>query len=349
MPRRDVMPMAAPFAFGLIAMFATLAAHAQPRTFGNWIVGCDNKAECTAVGTMAAPPNPAGPAVVLRIGVDRTSPGGFEFAVIPLPDGNPTPRAITVICSLCSNGLRTAGEDIVDRFELHGQRLTIPDREAARWLDALGKGQRIAVAWTGSAASVTIDASTFLEAWKFLAQSRGDLMRQALIGAGLPSPQVGPPREERRRALSAREVVPSGIPGIERMGRICSVEADQGRYRQFELPGGVTLWAVECRKGDTLTRHWYQARSDGDLPTALELPDGDRVQLNAGETSFAESVFDFDFGILRARSGPAGREDCGTQRAWGWDGGSWFLLERREMPVCVGLSPSDWIRTYASP
>lgn len=106
---------------------------------------------------------------------------------------------------------------------------------------------------------------------------------------------------------------------------------------------------MECRKGETLRQHWYQARGAGDLPAALELPDGDRVPFDAGETGFEESVFDFDFGILRARSGPAGREDCGTQRAWGWDGGTWFLLERREMPVCAGLSPLDWIRTYASP
>ncbi len=101
--------------------------------------------------------------------------------------------------------------------------------------------------------------------------------------------------------------------------------------------------------GRTLTVHWYQASGPADLPVALTLPDGDRGALKAGERGFEDSVFDFDFGILRARSGPADREDCGVNRAWGWDGGAWFLLERRDMPACIGLPPSDWIRTYSAP
>lgn len=349
MPRSELRPLAAIFALWLVAITSAIPAHAQLRAFGNWIVGCDNKAECTALGMTEGPPNPAAPAVTLRIGVDRTSLSGFEFAIIPLSVGSPTPRPITITCHLCANGLRVAGDDIADRIELHGQRITIPDMQGARWLDALGQGQRMTVAWTGSSATATIDTSHFLEAWKYLAQMRGDLLRQALIAEGLPSLQAGPPREERRRAFPAREVMSSGLPGIERMTRKCPVAADPGRYRQFELPDTVTLWAVECRNGDTVTQHWYQARGAGGLPAAVELPDGDRVQFNAGETGFEESVFDFDFGILRARSGPAGREDCGIRRAWSWDGATWFLLERREMPICVGLSPSDWIRTYASP
>lgn len=349
MPRRASLPAATSLALWMVAIGCSTAVRADIRTFGNWIVGCDNKAECTALGIPESPPNPAAPAVVLRIGVDRTSLSGFEFAIIPLPSADAGTRPITVTCLLCANELRAAGDETADRIELHGQRITIPGMPGARWLDALGKGRRIAVSWAGGGAGTTIDTSAFLEAWMHLTQTRGDLLRQSSIPRGLPSLHAGQPQPERRRAFPAREVMPSGTPGIAGLPRQCPSASEPVRHRQFALPGNATLWAVECREGQTLTTHWYQASAAADLPSPLELPDGDRGQLNAGERGFEESVFDFDFGILRARSGPAHREDCGIQRAWGWDGETWFLLERREMPACIGLPPSDWIRTYASP
>jgi hypothetical protein len=349
MPRCKLRPVVAKSALWLAAITLASPAQAELRTFGNWIVGCDNKAECTALGTTEDPPNPAVPTVVLRIGVDRTSLSGFEFAVIRLPHDTPTPRPITVTCLLCTNGMRAAGDEMVDRIDLNGQRIVIPGMLGANWLDALGKGQAIAVAWAGSAASATIDTSAFLEAWKYLAQRRGDLLRQAPIPEGLPSLRAGPPKESRKRAYPATEVMPSGNPGIARLTRKCPPRAEVAHYRQFQLPGNATLWAVQCREGNTLTMYWYQTSGPADLPVALELPDGERSPLKAGEHGFEQGEFDFDFGILRARSGPALREDCGIQRAWGWDGGTWFLLERREMPACIGLSPPDWIRTYSSP
>ncbi len=349
MPRRASLSAASGLALCMVATTSAAPVRADLRTFGNWIVGCDNKAECTALGIPEAARNPAAPAVVLRIGVDRTSLSGFEFAIVPLPNGDPASRPITVTCVLCANGLRPTAGEAADRMELHGERITLPDMQGARWLDALGKGRRIVVTSPGDGAGTTIDTSAFLVAWTHLAQTRGDLLRQATVGKGVPSLHAGQPQPERRRAFPAREVIPSGSPGIERVTRKCPSTADSMPYRQFALPGDVTLWAVPCRAGTTLTIHWYQAAGVMDLPSPLELPDADRGQLKAGEHGLADSVFDFDFGILRARSGPPAREDCGVQRAWGWDGRAWFLLERRDMPACIGLPPSEWIRTYSSP
>jgi hypothetical protein len=342
MPRCELRPVAATFALWLVAITSANPARAEIRTFGNWIVGCDNKVECTALGTADGSTYPAAPLVALRIGVDRTSPSGFEFAIIPLPHGQAGGRAIIVTCLLCANGIRAPGDEVADRIVLHGQRIAIPGMLGAHWLDALGKGPGIGVAWTESSTSSTIDTSRFLEAWKYLAQRRGDLLRQALITEGQS-------KAERQRAFPAREVIPSGFPRIARLTRKCPTKADVVHYRQFVLPGNTTLWAVQCREDSTLTMHWYQSFGTEDVPVALELPDGNRGTINASERGFEESVFDFDFGILRARSGPATHEDCGIRRAWGWDGETWFLMERRDMPACIGISPSDWIRTYSSP
>ncbi len=104
MSRCAALSVATSLALGVVAITSAIPVQAELRTFGNWIVGCDNKAECTALGTPDGLPNPAGPAVVLRIGVDRTSLTGFEFAIIPLPNGDPAPRPVTVTCLLCANG-----------------------------------------------------------------------------------------------------------------------------------------------------------------------------------------------------------------------------------------------------
>jgi hypothetical protein len=349
MPHCDTRSATAALAFWLVATGAAVPVRADVRSFGNWIVGCDNKAECTALGIPESPVNSAAPAVVLRIGVDRASLSGFEFAIVPLPNGDAATRPITVTCPLCADGGGEAGDGTADRLDLHGRRITIPGMQGVRWMDALGKGRRIAVAWAGGGAGTTIDTSAFLEAWVHLAQTRGDLLRQALIVEGLPSLRAGQPPPERRRAFPAREVMPSGTPAIAGLPRRCPPGGEPGPYRQFVLPGSATLWAVECREGRTLTTRWYQASAAADVPSRLELPDGERARIDAGEGGFEESVFDFDFGILRARSGPADREDCGIRRAWGWDGEAWFLLERREMPACIGLPPTEWIRTYSSP
>ncbi len=88
------------------------------------------------------------------------------------------------------------------------------------------------------------------------------------------------------------------------IGASMSLRGETATYRPFALPGDATLWAVQCRRAGTVTTHWYQASGAAGLPVALALPDGDRGQVDAGERGFEDSVFDFDFGILRARSGP---------------------------------------------
>jgi len=44
-----------------------------------------------------------------------------------------------------------------------------------------------------------------------------------------------------------------------------------------------------------------------------------------------------------------GRTDCGVFRVWGYTNQGWKLLERREMPLCKGLEPHEWVRTYFAP
>ncbi len=323
-------------------------AHAELRQFANWIAGCDNKAECTAVGTAAGGTDPAAPSVAIRIGVDRTSLSGFVLAIVRLPANSADLRPIVINSLPSASETGAADRPGAERIELAGQRIELADMRGARWLDIIGRGTPLAAAWSDGTQRITIDTAAFLEAWQHLARTRGALLREALAADLLTSPHANSAADG-QRAGPAVELMPSGAPAIEPVLQRCPMAADAARYRLFALPGTARLWSLTCRRGDVVTSHWFQAEGPVGELSPLLLPDAERGLLNAGDPGFAESLFDFDFGILRARSGPAGRDDCGVQRAWGWTGKTWVLLERREMPACIGLEPSDWVRTYAAP
>ncbi|MCW3834699.1 DUF1176 domain-containing protein [Sphingomonas canadensis] len=95
---------------------------------------------------------------------------------------------------------------------------------------------------------------------------------------------------------------------------------------------------------------WLWQRRAGGQPAPLLLPEPvDRRRIDAGAAGLDNALFDFDFGILRSYSFRPGREDCGIFRAWAYTAAGWRMAERREMPVCRGLAPPDWIRTYRAP
>ncbi|MCU0883600.1 MAG: DUF1176 domain-containing protein [Beijerinckiaceae bacterium] len=348
MPRRRLNIMAFAGAASVAAVLSASPAFAELRTFGNWLVGCDNRADCTAIGLPDQQGSPASQ-IALRIGVDSASASGFEVAMLRVQRAVAGRLPITVTCLLCNNGVRAPGDQAADQIILDGRRFVLPGMQGAQWLDALGKGRAIVANAAGDASGARIDTARFLDAWKHLAQTRGDLMRQLLASANPPVPGETAIQGKRQRAFPATEVMAPDRPAFNRLTRQCPARATVADRRQFLLPGNVALWGIACRKAGTRTWHWFLDRGAADLPAPLTLPDGDQPDVKAGEVGFEDSVFDFDFGILRGRSGPALREDCGIQRAWGWDGQAWFLLERREMPACIGLEPLNWVRTYIAP
>jgi hypothetical protein len=83
-------------------------------------------------------------------------------------------------------------------------------------------------------------------------------------------------------------------------------------------------------------------------PQPLRLPDPRDGEQQAGLDGLADAVFDFDFGVLRTLQPRGGRQDCGVARAWAFTGSGWLLLDRREMPLCIGLAPAHWIVTHTA-
>ncbi|CAH0256197.1 DUF1176 domain-containing protein [Roseomonas sp. CECT 9278] len=279
---------------------------------GDWLMGCTDTGRCTLVGLPMAAPGTT--RLALRIEVAATANAAVAIEAIPLDD-RPLPDGGVSVGPFPPDA--PAPRHILPR-----SRGSLPDDWAAAWLAQLLRGDPLAA----SPPVRLPDPAGFRAAW------------MALMRARLPAPQalaMHAPHPRNRLAPAIEALPPAPLPGSP-----CA-----GALRQFDLPGGGRLWSIACA-GARL--HWFGAPPGGQ-PAPLALPDGDRPARAAGTEGLAASVFDFDFGVLRAQDHPAGREDCGTIRAWAWDGAGWFLLARREMPVCAGLDTSAWVATHGAP
>ncbi|MCW1401917.1 DUF1176 domain-containing protein [Novosphingobium sp. MW5] len=120
--------------------------------------------------------------------------------------------------------------------------------------------------------------------------------------------------------------------------------------RRFRLAGGQLLWSYKCGlEGAGQRSYWAMGADAASNPVPLILPNPGMPGIKAGEEGLPDATFDFDFGTLRSFDHPGGREDCGTLRVWGFTAHGWQLVHSSEMPLCRGLGPPDWIRTYITP
>lgn len=289
---------------------------------GDWLAGCDNLGRCVALG-MSSSSDATGPGIAVRIASDGSAPGSLSMELIPVGVTRNTPTGLGVGPAL-------------DAMLSPGGRRILQAAQAARWLDALRQGLPVRFDGPDAEHWSAPSAEGFAEAWR------------EFSGARLTIPSGASARQapERRRLSPAVEGLAPGRPPVQLLRFACPGGGDAGEPRRFTWSNQATLWSVICT-GTTGGRHHWMLEPRPHQPLVpLELPDIGGASIAAGRAGLANSVFDFDFGILRAWDHPPGREDCGIQRAWAFDGHAWYLLERREMPVCGGLDPADWIATY---
>ncbi len=286
--------------------------------FGDWLVGCDNRARCTALGIPPEAENSGTTrrrGVILRITADASTRTAPEVELLPFGDGSP-PIMLGVADS--------------PGIPLQGSRRPLEARQAETWLAALRGGIGIEARGVPAGTFSLPSAQGFTAAWAVLTRPHA------------PAANTAPPRR-----VPARETIISGHPPRQITGFQCPAGGTHGQWRRFSWDGGAELWSIACTGAGEPTLHWLHSRP-GAAPSPLRLPDAGRPSIDAGAAGLTDAEFLFDFGILRARAGPPGREDCGIERGWGFNGSAWSLLVRLEMPACVGLERADWIATHST-
>ena len=326
----------------------------EVQQYGDWLVGCDNQAACTLLGfpppllAREIDPNIVDMAVQIRLSGAVTDPPVVEI----LPFSATTARLVER--STARPYFLNVEYDVSALSPPHGfSRHSLSPMEADAVIRYLGAGKVLSgKTLQNDAVRVRFPHKQFIRAYRAMQSRRTQLLQQladqaidALPGE-LPDGSTMPIPAPLKRKVAKPVIVSGFVPIATKNACPNSMSIN---LKLFQFPGDTDLWSYECAEGAASGKTFF-AMSKGPMMLAepLEFPEPRNGKTAAGRLGLATSsvYFDWDFGILRHYDFDEGREDCGTFRSWGYTENGWQLLERREMPSCQGLDPSQWIRTY---
>ncbi len=320
--------------------------------YGDWLVGCDNNAECTMIGFPKR-------AIMRELDV-ASKEMAVQISLSGSDDAAPVVELVPFGVDIAGKATAYSSGRFVLNVEYEVAAISIPHgfsrqallpMEAAAVVKHLQGNKRL----TGKALSNNTVIARFPEAefnraFTAMQSRRAQLLKiradQAIddLPGELPDGSTMPVVGKKKRIV-ARETMISGFVPILTEGR-CRNDF-MANPRQFHFANGAILWSFECTNAAGLTRTlWDMAPSALALSAPVDLPEPRDGKVRAGIDGLQDVAFDWDFGILRSYQYLESREDCGTFRAWGFTASGWQMLERREMPLCKGITPDQWIRTY---
>lgn len=324
----------------------------EVQRYGDWLVGCDNSAACTMIGSPDGAPANA-----------DISPMGIEISLSGPAGSDPLVQLVPI-----SATAKGAGSELPARpFSLnvdvehnigapvHGfSRNRLTREEAAAVLERLESGRPLlgrAVRGEGTVAWFPL--KEFSRGFRAMQAQRERLLEQrdrgAFVPGELPDGSDMPSPAPLRR-IAAVPVMISGFVPVATANTCPNSQAQN--LKRFHFPGDTEMWSYECADGAAPGKTFFaMSKGLGMHAVPLDLPEPRLGKVSAGRDGLTTSGvhFDWDFGVLRHYQFEPGHEDCGLFRAWGYTIQGWYLIERREMPICMGLEPGDWIRTYSMP
>lgn len=332
-----------------------LLMRGEVQQYGDWLVGCDNNAACTFIGF----PQPVstvdndGPATAdMAIRISFVGQEGTPPLVEIRPIGQQVEACASVNRTSCRFKLSASGTLAEPLYSFTPNTLDQPVADFL--LFALEKGMKLAgVDPQTEKAVIRFPADQYMAAYRAMHMRRDALQKQIADEATVNLPGELPdgsnmPVLAKLKRIPAVETIVSGFVPILEAGR-CKNEF-MVKLHQFHFSNGAVLWSFECDKefGPTRTL-WDMAPSANALAAPVVLPEPRDGKVRAGADGLDGVAFDWDFGILRSYQYLDRREDCGAFRAWGYTNNGWHMIERREMPLCKGLMPDQWIRTHYTP
>lgn len=329
-----------------------LLRRGEVQRFGDWLTACDNNAACTMIGfpgTLAVPEADP-PAHDVAIQISWSGPAADSIPVVEL-----VTLMISAAGSPAQQFVLNVEYDVAAISPPHGfSRHQLLPMEAIAVLEHLGHGKRlVGNALTNHKVIVRFPAAEFRPAFRALRSRREKLLEEANdkaideLPGELPDGSTMPVAPKQYRRIPAVPFMVSGLAPVRSHGK-CGHGFMQD-MRDYRFADGTALWSYVCEGEAPPRTYWEMVPRAVAESRPLNLPEPRGAIVQAGSNGLENAIFDFDFGILRAYNYQQGREDCGTFRAWGFTTNGWQLIERREMPVCKGLAPADWIRTYYQP
>ncbi len=336
------------FALFVAAQAAVTAPQPGPiKSFGAWVVACDNTRHCemTSIWPDDGQPDDGSPYGEMSVSIDRQpGPAGGWTVEIQLPanGGNDSLRVTT------ERGLDVRGKPNKDLLRFSGA-------DAARIVAGMIDGADLRVgdetsvlgmaSLKGSSAALRfIDAEQGRAGTVTAAVARGPKPAGA-VPAGRPAPRIAYVRP----GGVAAAFTPAMRRALDKSSECGSVyEGGTGELPRAEvhaLGGDKTLVLLPCGSGayNYSTEPYILAPGAKPVLAKFDAPVG-FSGADDGRPSLVNAGFDAATGRLDSYSKGRGLGDCGSAEVFVWDRAMFRLVEARSMPECRGSV--NWLTTW---
>lgn len=319
-PSRSVTSAAAPRDSGV------RPAPAEPKTFGDWTVACDNGLRCSMASL--GPEGGDFPTWTMALTRDAGAAGGYDIELDSLGDDKGAPAAIVV-----------AGR----RFVVAGDGLS--GAAAATIAGAMANAPALTLRDAAGATLGTLSLKGASAALRFIDAAQGRAGSVTATVARGPATAV-PPAPALPTVVATTPGGTAATPSVMQwvdMRRIAQCEdrtseSDGWKPRLHALGDGATLILLPCSAGAYNEIDALFVLRDGKVtPAQVDAPSGFAPDAEEA-TAPVRSVINgsFDGGLLGSYGKARGLGDCGMAQSFAWDGTRFRLTEQNVMSECRG-------------
>jgi hypothetical protein len=338
----------------------------QPRfgEFRDWLVACDNRRDCRAIGFGNRNGTANGALVIDREAEAEAAPtlslhlGSLGDAATEVRDG----MAIEVTSDDAGLGRLVVGEGIAVQDEERVRFAILDDAVGQAILGAMRGGRRLRFAVPGrdqpfeisldgaSAALLFMDDRQRRVGTVTALARRGD---QPASAVPQPPPLPQPPQlaaDPAWQPTPQRVTPPVRQRVLAERPADCSDQSDPPETTAIGRVGAdLVLIQVQCRQGAynaSYHFHLWNDRTGRVTPLAFPVPEG--IAGGAPPAFLTNPEFEASSLTLTHFSKGRGLGDCGSSGSWRWDGRAFALIRFDHMPECQGLMPGDWLTLHRS-
>ncbi|MEH3035828.1 MAG: DUF1176 domain-containing protein [Sphingomonas adhaesiva] len=301
-------------------------APAEPRTFGDWAVACDNGLRCEMASLGAE--GGGFPTWTMALSRGAGPAGAYEIALDSLNDDKGTPATIVIDGrrhAVAGNGLSGPAAATIAGALATGRALTLHDAAGTTLATVSLKG--------ASAALRFIDA----------AQGRAGTVTATVATGPAAAVPPAPPLPTVVAITPGGTAASPSVPQWGDMRRVAQCddrmsESDGWKPRLHALGGGATLILLPCSAGAYNEIDALFVLRDGKVtPAQVDAPSGFAPDAQEA-TAPVRSVINgsFDGGLLGSYGKARGLGDCGIAQSFAWDGARFRLTEQKVMSECRG-------------
>ncbi len=349
-PNRTKSPGRLALAAGLwlSAVTAAVAAN-EPKTFRDWMAGCDNVKTCTA---MSLPPEAAETVAYLRL--ERPAgPDGTARLLLRLRGDWKKPPA-TIQLKLDGAAFPAGGKPLSATADGDVVTVTFSAEDTAALIEAARKAAKLTAAAPGVAGSISLAGSVAAMLW--IDEQQGRLgTTTALVRKGanatvppapalpvvtaMPAPPMLDMKAAKQQAARLRAELKKRSPDA------CEDDAASDD-EAWALSDKRTLVALACSRGayNLSSSFFVMPENEPAKTTPLRFADGDGNDGN----ELTNASFDPRTGHLAFFAKGRGIGDCGVSGGYAWTGKDFARTELAMMGECRGIAPEDWITLYRS-